>query len=158
MIPIYPNSKLPATKENFKKFAEQITSADNPLFNYLSIKAMEYFVKLVLNDKDFKTKVKENYLETSGGLLDKRELYNVTIQPVSAIVKNELKKEYIYSDQVDSMQTEIDTLETELKHKKEMLKAQKLIEINNKTASEILIKEVTESDSLKDFDLRITFK
>lgn len=151
------------TKSNFAKLSNKITATNTPLKTYLGIKAVEAVVKEVLDNKEFRNKVKEDYLNLSGGSLSKSELYGAEVTTVSIAKKVALAKEYEYSDEIKSLQNEVEALDLHIKNKKDLLKALKLQEINNGTAKEITTAgllgiEPAETDTLNSFDLKITFK
>lgn len=148
------------SKKTLQNISKEITNTINPLETFIKVKALETICKEIVSDKSFRDKVKENYLYISGGAIDKQELFGVTVSTISQVKKVELAKDYIYSDEVSKLQSEIENLELELKTKKDLLKGKKLIEINNGTAKEIMsdFVDVPESDLLKEFDLKITFK
>ena len=122
--------------------------------------AIESIIEGVIKDSKFREAVKEDFLNISGGSIDKHELFGVTVSTVSQVKKNELAKDYIYSDAVQSLQKEIDTIKLILKSREDLLKGMKLQEINSGEAQEVLsgFVEVAEADPLKEFDLKITFK
>lgn len=151
------------TKSNFAKLSNKITATNTPLKTYLGIKAVEAVVKEVLDNKEFRNKVKEDYLNLSGGSLSKSELYGAEVTTVSIAKKVALAKEYEYSDEIKSLQNEVEALDLHIKNKKDLLKALKLQEINSGTAKEISISSIlgiepAETDTLSTFDLKITFK
>jgi hypothetical protein len=148
------------SKKTLQGISKEITNTINPLETYIKVKALETICKEITSDKSFREAVKENFLYISGGSIDKTELFGVTVSTVSQIKKNELAKDYIYSDAVQSLQKEIDTMKLQLKSKEDLLKGMKLQEINSGEAQEVLsgFVEVAEADPLKEFDLKITFK
>ena len=147
------------SKKTLQNISKEITKSETPLETYIKVKALETICKEVVSDKHFREDVKENFLEVSGGAIDKAELFGVTINTVSQVKKNELAKDYIYSDAVQKLQSEIELLKLQLKSKEDLLKGMKLQEINSGTAQEVLSGLVpVEVDPLKDFDLKITFK
>lgn len=147
------------SKKTLQNISKEITKSETPLETYIKVKALETICKEVTSDKHFRETVKENFLDISGGAIDKHELFGVTINTVSQVKKNELAKDYIYSDAVQKLQSEIELLKLQLKSKEDLLKGMKLQEINSGTAQEVLSGFVpAEADPLKDFDLKITFK
>ena len=147
------------SKKTLRNISKEITKSETPLETYIKVKALETICKEVISDKKFRETVKENFLEVSGGAIDKTELFGVTINTVSQVKKNELAKDYIYSDAVQKLQSEIELLKLQLKSKEDLLKGMKLQEINSGAAQEVLSGFVpVEVDPLKDFDLKITFK
>jgi hypothetical protein len=161
-----PKTLIPAltseylTKNSLFIYSDAITNTETPLRTYIAVKGLETVCKKILSDKQFRESVKEDFLNISGGSIDKNELFGVTVSTVSQIKKNELAKDYIYSDAVQSLQKEIDTMKLQLKSKEDLLKGMKLQEINSGEAQEVLsgFVEVAEADPLKEFDLKITFK
>lgn len=155
-------TQAPTKSEIRNKVTEFITQEGySPLQKYIFFKSMEQFVKNALENKVFRKEVKDAFLEESGGALDQSELYGVTIKTRSLAKQNELKKDYIYTEDVIKMEEEIQLLEMELKLKKDGLKGRKLWEINNGTAqvvSDPLQDIVNEVDELDNFDLTILFK
>ena len=147
-------------KKQIKQISKQITKTDAPLETFIKVKAIESIIEGVIKDSKFRESVKEDFLNISGGAIDKTELFGVTVSTVSQIKKNELAKDYIYSDAVQSLQKEIDLIKLILKSKEDLLKGMKLQEINSGEAQEVLsgFVEVAEADPLKEFDLKITFK
>lgn len=147
------------SKKTLQNISKEITKSETPLETYIKVKALETICKEVVSDKHFREDVKENFLNISGGAIDKTELFGVTINTVSQVKKNELAKDYIYSDAIRDLQYEVDKIKLELKLKEDLLKGMKLQEINSGTAQEVLSGLVpVEVDPLKDFDLKITFK
>jgi len=148
------------SKKTLQGISKEITNTVNPLETFVKVKALETIVKEIIADKKFRESVKEDFLNLSGGAIDKTELFGVTVSTISQIKKVELAKDYIYSDEVKSLESEIELLELNLKSKKDLLKGMKLQEINSGVAKEILngFVEPVESDPLKEFDLKITFK
>ncbi len=148
------------SKKTLQGISKEITNTVNPLETFVKVKALETIVKEIIADKKFRESVKEDFLNLSGGTIDKTELFGVTVSTISQIKKVELAKDYIYSDEVKSLESEIELLELNLKSKKDLLKGMKLQEINSGVAKEILngFVEPVESDPLKEFDLKITFK
>ena len=158
----FPLIKGEVTKSNFNTIAKEITSTETPLKTYIGIKAMETVVKEVLNDTNFRAKVKDDYLTLAEGSLSKSELFGVEVSTVSTLKKITLAKEYEYSVEIKALENDIANLEIELKNKKDLLKAKKLQEINSGEAKEIsannILGEQSETDTLNSFDLKITFK
>ena len=159
----FPLIQGEVTKSNFNTIANQITATETPLKTYIGVKAVESVVKEILDNKDFRNKVKDDYLTLSEGSLSKSELFGAEISTSSTLKKTTLAKEYEYSAGVKSLINEIDNLEIILKNKKELLKSLKLQEINSGTAKEISIDNIlgieqAETDTLNSFDLKITFK
>jgi len=148
------------SKKTLQGISKEITNTVNPLETFVKVKALETIVEEIIADKKFRESVKEDFLNLSGGTIDKTELFGVTVSTISQIKKVELAKDYIYSDEVKSLESEIELLELNLKSKKDLLKGMKLQEINSGVAKEILngFVEPVESDPLKEFDLKITFK
>jgi hypothetical protein len=147
------------SKKTLQDISKEITNTITPLETYIKVKALETICKEIVSDKKFRESVKENFLDVSGGALDKHEIFGVTISTVSQIKKVELAKDYIYSDAVQKLQSEIELLKLQLKSKEDLLKGMKLQEINSGTAQEVLSEFVpAEVDPLKEFDLKITFK
>jgi len=148
------------SKKTLQSISKEITNTVNPLETFVKVKALETICKEIIADKKFRECVKEDFLNLSGGSIDKTELFGVTVSTISQIKKVELAKDYIYSDEVKSLESEIELLELNLKSKKDLLKGMKLMQINNGTAQEVLsgFVEPVESDPLKEFDLKITFK
>lgn len=148
------------SKKTLQGISKEITNTVNPLETFVKVKALETIVEEIIADKKFRESVKEDFLNLSGGAIDKTELFGVTVSTISQIKKVELAKDYIYSDEVKSLESEIELLELNLKSKKDLLKGMKLQEINSGVAKEILngFVEPVESDPLKEFDLKITFK
>ena len=148
------------SKKTLQNISKEITKSETPLETYIKVKALETICKEVVSDKHFREDVKENFLNISGGVIDKTELFGVTINTVSQVKKNELAKDYIYSDAVQKLQSEIELLKLQLKSKEDLMKGMKLQEINSGTAQEVFAElyQEPESDPLKDFDLKITFK
>ena len=148
------------SKKTLQNISKEITKSETPLETYIKVKALETICKEVVSDKNFRENVKGDFLNISGGAIDKHELFGVTINTVSQVKKNELAKDYIYSDAVQKLQSEIELLKLQLKSKEDLLKGMKLQEINSGTAQEVLsgLVEPVEVDPLKDFDLKITFK
>ena len=158
----FPLIKGEVTKSNFNTIAKEITSTETPLKTYIGIKAMETVVKEVLNDTNFRAKVKDDYLTLAEGSLSKSELFGAEVSTVSTLKKITLAKEYEYSVEIKALENDIANLEIELKNKKDLLKAKKLQEINSGEAKEIsannILGEQSETDILNSFDLKITFK
>ena len=151
------------TKSEIRSKVTDFINAEgySPLQKYIFFKSMEQFVKNALENKIFRKEVKDAFLQESGGALDQSELYGVTIKTRNLSKQNELKKDYIYTEDVIKMEEEIQLLEMELKLKKDGLKGRKLWEINNGTAqvvSDPLQALVNETDELDNFDLTILFK
>jgi len=147
------------SKKTLQNISKEITKTETPLETFIKVKALETICKEIVSDKKFRESVKENFLNVSGGALDKHEIFGVTISTVSQIKKVELAKDYIYSKAVQKLQSEIELLKLQLKSKEDLLKGMKLQEINSGTAQEVLSGLVpTEVDPLKEFDLKITFK
>jgi len=148
------------SKKTLQNISKEITKSETPLETYIKVKALETICKEVISDKPFREDVKENFLNISGGAIDKQELFGVTVSTVSQIKKVELAKDYIYSKKVSKLQSEVERLGLELKSKMDLLKGMKLMEINDGTAQEVMSEfvEVPESDPLKEFDLKVTFK
>ena len=160
MIPIKLNKiteKDQITKSDIQKISNTVMETDTPLQQYIIVKAIETMVKNVLDNKLFRERVKENFLELSGGALNKTELCGVTVKTVSQEKKITFAKSYIYSDGIDKLESEIMSKEIELKAFKDMLKGKKLLEINNGTAQEIVSKEVA-ANVTDTFNLNITFQ
>lgn len=159
----FPLIKGEVTKTNFSMLSRDIMQTQTPLKTYIGVKAMETVIKEVLDNKDFRKEVKEDYLTLSEGSLSKSELFGAEISTSSTQKKTTLAKEYEYSPGVKSLINEIDNLEIILKNKKELLKSLKLQEINSGEAKEISINSIlgieqAETDTLNSFDLKITFK
>lgn len=151
------------TKSEIRTKVTEFIKAEGytPLQKYIFFKALEQFVKQALENKIFRKEVKDSYLQESGGALDQSELHGVTIKTRDLTKQNELKKDYIYSEDVVKMESEIQLMEMELKLKKDGLKGRKLFEINNGTAqlvSSDVQDLVNEVDDLENFDLTILFK
>lgn len=159
----FPLIKGEVTKTNFSMLSRDIMQTQTPLKTYIGVKAMETVIKEVLDNKDFRKEVKEDYLTLSEGSLSKSELFGAEISTSSTLKKITLAKEYEYSPGVKSLINEIDNLEIILKNKKELLKSLKLQEINSGEAKEISVNSIlgieqAETDTLNSFDLKITFK
>ena len=159
----FPQIKGEVTKTNFSMLSRDIMQTQTPLKTYIGVKAMETVIKEVLDNKDFRKEVKEDYLTLSEGSLSKSELFGAEISTSSTLKKITLAKEYEYSPGVKSLINEIDNLEIILKNKKELLKSLKLQEINSGEAKEISVNSIlgieqAETDTLNSFDLKITFK
>lgn len=159
----FPLIKGEVTKTNFSMLSRDIMQTQTPLKTYIGVKAVESVVKEILDNKDFRNKVKDDYLTLSEGSLSKSELFGAEISTSSTLKKTTLAKEYEFSAGVKSLINEIDNLEIILKNKKELLKSLKLQEINSGTAKEISIDNIlgieqAETDTLNSFDLKITFK
>lgn len=148
------------SKKTLQGISKEITKSETPLETYIKVKALETIVKEIIADKKFRESIKEDFLNLSGGAIDKTELFGVTVSTVSQIKKNELAKNYIYSSEVKSLDNDIQLLKLQLKSKEDLLKGMKLQEINSGTAQEVLsgFVDIPESDPLKEFDLKITFK
>lgn len=159
----FPALKGNVNKGNISKIASDICKSETPLKSYIGIKAIEAVITEVKENADFRERVKEDYLNISGGSISKSELFGVEVNTYSTLKKETLKKEYEYSDEINGLQNEIEKLEIDLKSKKDLLKAKKMQEINSGIAKEINIEnitgtELTEIPLLKTFDLKITFK
>jgi len=148
------------SKKTLQGISKEITNTVNPLETFVKVKALETIVKEIIADKKFRESVKEDFLNLSGGAIDKTELFGVTVSTISQIKKVELAKDYTYSDAVQELQKEIGLMKLQLKSKEDLLKGMKLQEINSGEAKEVLsgFVEPAESDPLKEFDLKITFK
>jgi len=148
------------SKKTLQNISKEITNTVNPLETFVKVKALETIVKEIIADKKFRESVKEDFLNLSGGTIDKTELFGVTVSTISQIKKVELAKDYTYSDVVQELQKEIGLMKLQLKSKEDLLKGMKLQEINSGEAKEVLsgFVEPVESDPLKEFDLKITFK
>jgi len=147
------------SKKTLQNISKEITKTETPLETFIKVKALETICKEIVSDKKFRESVKENFLDVSGGALDKHEIFGVTISTVSQIKKVELAKDYIYSEAVQKLQSEIELIKILLKSKEDFLKGMKLQEINSGTAQEVLSGLVpAEVNPLKEFDLKITFK
>ena len=121
---------------------------------------LETICKNILDNKQFRNAVKEDFINQSGGAISKTELYGVTIGTTSQEKKNELAKDYIYSAEVKSLENDIELLKLQLKAKQDLLKGMKLQEINNGTAKEVLsgFVPVKDTNPLDSFNLTVTFK
>lgn len=112
---------------------------DNPempdLLKYIYGKELEQAVKIMLDL--LRKPARQSYLELTKGAIEKKNLFGVEVSTQSTVKKQILAKEYIYSDTVDGLKKEIETLEQTLKDKKDLLKAQMTMEINSGTAIEL---------------------
>jgi hypothetical protein len=149
-------------KSDIQEVATSVMSSNTPLQTYVIVKALEILVKDILANDIFRKKVKQNYLEISGGSLDKSQVCGVTVRTVSLEKKNELAKNYQYSKSIETLKSKIDKKEIELKAMKKELKEKQLLEINTGVAVEIsretITDEVIESDPLDSFNITITFE
>lgn len=158
------------TKETIKQKSEQVMSTDAPLETFLEVKFMEKVVKEILENKEFRKRVKEDYLNQSGGEVTTIELFGIKVAPMSQEKKLMLEKVYIFSEQVNKMEKEIEEYLSLVDLNKQAVKLLKTIEINNGTAKEVTVdslfpeddseekseeKQVSEVDK---FNLQITFK
>lgn len=148
------------TKFNMSEFVSKYLTDTkiNPLQKYLNLKAIEYMVKLALNDKVFRASVKEDFIQQTEGAISKTEVLGVEIKTTSLEKKNTLAKNYIYSGNIEKLEKEIEILEQELKLKKDTLKGSKLLEINSGVAIEVTSGIQTEDNVLDSFNLVVTFK
>ena len=153
------------TKQAITEKANVIMSMEDALKTFLEVKFMENVISEIVSNKEYRKRVKEEFLKETGGEVKKHEMFGIEIAPVSQVKKNMFSKVYVYSEQVDKMEKEIEEILSDLDLKKQALKLLKTIEINNGTAKEVTVDnlfsdspEVQETDPLKDFDLKITFK
>lgn len=135
----------------------------SPLEKYITLKAYEKIIEYAIKDTKFRKEVREDYLSRQGGEIKSSEFYGVPIQVVDQTKKNELAKNYIYTDEVTQMEKEIEVIEQDLKLKKDILKGRKLMEINNGTAKEVTIEsvlgqQVVEVDAINNFELKLLFR
>ncbi len=165
-LEIWKFGKELPTKSLIESRAQMITQLEDPLTTYLEVKFIESVIKKIIEDKDFRKKVKEGYLKASGGTLDKIELFGIEVAPVDKTKANMLEKQYVFSEQVDKMEKEVEEMKSEISLKETAIKLLKTIEINNGTAKEITIDNILgeesktelDSDITKNFNLKITFK
>ena len=160
MIPIKLNKiteKDQITKSDIQKISNTVMETDTPLQQYIIVKAIQTMVNNVLDNKLFRERVKENFLELSGGALNKTQLCGVTVKTVSQEKKNTLTKCYIYSDEVYKLESEIANKEIELKAYREMVRARKLHEINTGVAHETISKELNPNIT-DSFNISVTFQ
>lgn len=150
-------ANLPLTKSNFQDFCDKLIAdkSISAMSKYIQIKAMESIIKTLLADKDFRNEVKESYLELTGGEINKRDFDGVEIKVISQLKKNELNKIYSYSAEVKSLENDIEIIETDLKLKKDILKAKKLQEINSGLATELVPSK--ETPVTEEFNLSVSF-
>jgi len=148
-------------KSDITKLANEIINSANPLQDYIVTKALEILTKEILDNKEFRRKVKDNYLTLSEGSLSKSHLLGVTVKTVSLEKKNELVKNYEFTKEVTNLEKKINKAEIELKSMKTRLKEYKLLEINKGLATEISTAEITgevaEVNPLDQFNITITF-
>jgi hypothetical protein len=149
------------SKSDISKVAMQVMTSNTPLQTYIIVKALEILVKDILSNDNFRKEVKSNFLEISGGALDKTQICGVTVKTVSLEKKNELAKNYEFTKEVTNLEKKINKAEVELKSMKTRLKEYKLLEINKGLATEISTAEITgevvETDPLDQFNITITF-
>jgi len=159
--------KLPATKSTLRELTKEIKEwkGTPDLRKYVEIKILEKIVKDIVDDKEFRKKVKENFLELAEGAIDKTEMFGVKIGVSNVEVSKEVATLWHYSDKIMIEESEIESIEAELeirksalKSRKDGLKAMKLMEINNGTAEKVLDDEGNEIkiDPLDTFDLKIS--
>ncbi len=147
------------TKTSLKETCKELINNENPLQTYVEIKAMQVILDEAISDKDFRARVKEDFLKQGEGALSRRDFYGATLKVISQEKKNTLAKVYEYSAEVKDIENEIVLLEIRLKQKKELLKVTKLLEINGGTAKEVRFNGVPmkETDVLDTFNLSVTF-
>lgn len=151
-------------KVNLESISNKIMeSKDVPeIETYIKVKAVEQIVKFVTSNTDFRKRVKESFLTQTQGLLDKTSIMGVTIKPRDLSKQEMLKDVYMYSDEINNLEIEIQNLEEELSLKKDILKQRKLLEINSGTAvkvtmESVLGEQIVEAESLKNFDISVSF-
>jgi len=149
------------SKSDISKVAMQVMTSNTPLQTYIIVKALEILVKDILSNDNFRKEVKSNFLEISGGALDKTQICGVTVKTVSLEKKNTLNKVYEYSAEIKKLENKILKKEIELKAMKKELKEKQLLEINSNIATEISTAEITgevaEVNPLDQFNITITF-
>lgn len=147
-----------------KEVTEQVVNwceDDNApdIAKWVFLKQLEMAVEI--GKEKLKKSAKESYLQITEGAIEKKNLFGVEITTQSTVKKQTLAKQYIFSDEVDAMETEIEKLRQQLKDKEDLLKARKVMEINGGIATELTgggeIGEDTSTPE-NDFNLVIKFR
>lgn len=150
------------TKSQIELISKEIKNSENSLKNYILIKGLEKICKNITDDKDFRIKVKDDFLKHTEGVVDKEHLYGATINTVKPRIEFD---KYTYSKDVEQMEKDVEVLASELELKKDALKMRKRAEITAEVAKEITPESVlgievakAENAVLKEFDIQIKFE
>lgn len=118
-------------KSVFQQWINELRKSPTPLKTYIELKAAMYILEAVNKDKEFKTKVKENYLELTEGCKGGNLPFDIKITTPSTIKAIQKKNTYAFSASVIDLEAEY--LEQRLKADNlyDLLQQMKNVEINN---------------------------
>lgn len=151
------------TKKDLEGLSNEIVNSKTPLKHYIMTKALEKVCKNVVDNKEFRRRVKEDFLVTTEGALDKKHLFGADISVRKTAVDFDL---YEFSKETEDLRKEIEIMESDLELKKIALKQRRESEIVLNIAKKITIDSILEDqireskglDVLQDFNLTISFK
>jgi hypothetical protein len=151
------------TKEDLVGLSNAIMNSPTPLKHFIMTKALEKICKNVVDSKEFRHRVKEDFLVQTEGALDKKHIFGADISIRKAAIDYDL---FEFSKKTEDLRKEIEIQESEIDLKKLTLKQRRDSEIvlgiaKKVTIDSLLEEQIRESKgltALQDFNLTISFK